>query len=84
MPEINLDLSLSWFFEFQAPGHERAVLDLWENQKGVSNVYLTYFDYFFWGQYKLGDWEAPEGGWTPNPPDKSSTVNEYRYSNTAS
>ena len=26
-----------------------SVLDLWENQRGVSNVFLTYFDYFFGG-----------------------------------
>ena len=25
----------------------RTVHDLWENQRGVSNVFLTYFDYFF-------------------------------------
>ena len=43
------------------------VLDSWENQRGVSNVFLTYFDYFCGGQYKLGGREAPEWGLTPPP-----------------
>ena len=30
--------------------------------EGVSNVFLTNFDHFFGGQYKLGSWEATGGG----------------------
>ena len=43
--------------------------------EGVSNVFLTYFDYFSGGQYKFRGWETPEGVLTPPPPtpDKSST-----------
>ena len=37
-------------------------------QEGVSNVFLTVFDYFLGGQWKLGGWEAPEGVKPPNPP----------------
>ena len=29
---------------------------------GVSNVFLTYFDYFFGGQYKLGGLRGTRGG----------------------
>ena len=49
-----------------------AVVDSWENQRGVSNV-LTYFEYFFGGQYKLGGWEVLEGRGEPSPFNKSST-----------
>ena len=56
-------------------GHDWPVLDLWENQRGVSDVFLTYFDYFSGSQYNLGGcWEAPEGGLNPPTPNKSSTV----------
>ena len=38
-----------WMSKWNHP-YDSAVLDLWENQKGeVSNVFLTYFDYFFGG-----------------------------------
>ena len=45
-----------------------AVLDLWETQRGVSNVFLTYFNSFFGGQYKLGRFEVTRGGYPPPPP----------------
>ena len=35
--------------------------------EGVSNVFLTYFDYFFGGQYKLG-LRCIRGGLNPQPP----------------
>ena len=43
----------------------------------VRNVFLTYFDYFSGGQYKLGGLRGTRGrGLTPpSPLDKSSTVN---------
>ena len=51
-----------------------SLLDLWENQRGVRNVFLTYFDYFFGGHFKHGGIitnmaegrKAPEGG-VPQP-----------------
>ena len=39
-----------------------------------SNVFLTYFDYFFGGQYKLGGLRGTR--WGVKPPDKSSTDNK--------
>ena len=51
-----------------ARGWSLTVLDLWENQRGVSNVFLTYFDSFFGGQYKLGGLRGTRGGLTPPPP----------------
>ena len=44
--------------------------------RGFSNVFLTYFDYFFVGvNTNLEGWEAlGEGVKPPQPPDKSSTV----------
>ena len=44
------------------------VVDLWENHRGVSNVFLTYFDYFFGVNTNLEGLEAPEGVKSPNPP----------------
>ena len=41
-----------------------AVLD-WENQRGVSNVFVTYFDYFYGGHYKLGGLRGTRGGVKP-------------------
>ena len=42
------------------------VLHLWENQRrGVSNVFLTYFDYFFGGQYELGKLRGTREGVKP-------------------
>jgi hypothetical protein len=37
--------------------------------EGISNVFLTYFDYFFGGQYKLGRFRGTRE--ELNPPDKS-------------
>ena len=49
-----------------------AVLDLWENQwggGGGSNVFWLILTIFSGGHYKLGGWEAPDGGVKPsNPP----------------
>ena len=42
------------------------VLDLWENQMGVSNVFLTHFDSFWGGQYKNGGLRCTRGGYTPS------------------
>ena len=41
---------------------------------GVSNVFFTYFDYFFGGQYKLGGREVPEGVKTSTPPKNRALV----------
>ena len=42
---------------------------------GVSNVFLTYFDYFFGGQYKLGGRvERHQMEVKPPTPDKSSNA----------
>ena len=46
------------------------VLDLWENQRGVSNVFLTDFDYLFGGQYKLGGLRGTRGGLNPPTPQQ--------------
>ena len=43
------------------------VLDLWDNQRGVSKVFLTYFDYFSGGQYNWGV-ERHQRGLPPPPP----------------
>ena len=40
----------------------RTVLDLWENQRGASNVYLTYFDYFLGVNTNLGGVERHQRG----------------------
>ena len=62
MAEVASHGRFRWF------GHlGEAVLDLWENQN------LTYFDYFFGGQYKLGESIGTRGGVKPPTPDKSST-----------
>ena len=47
-----------------------AALDLWENQRGVSNVFLTYFDFFSegGGQYILGGVERHQRGVEPPTP----------------
>ena len=46
-----------------------------ETKGRVSNVFVTYFDYFFWGggQYKLGGLRGTRGGLNPSTPGKSST-----------
>ena len=51
--------------------------------EGISNVFLTYFDYFSEGQYKLGGWEAPEGGGlNPQPPtNRALILSQYLISN---
>ena len=41
---------------------EGPVLDLWENQRGVSNVFLTYFDYFLGVNENLGVVRHQKGG----------------------
>ena len=38
------------------------VVDLWENQRGVSNVFLTYFDYFSGINTNLGVERHQRGG----------------------
>ena len=49
------------------------VLDLWENQRGSAMYFWLILTIFSRDQYKLGGWEAPEGGLNPQPSDKSST-----------
>ena len=54
----------------------QTVLDLWENQRGgVSNVFWTYFDYFFEGcQYKLGGFKGTRGGGGVNLPTNRALI----------
>ena len=45
------------------------VLNLWENQMGVSNIFLTYFDYFREVDTNLGIERPQRGrGVKPQPP----------------
>ena len=39
-----------------------SVLDLCKNQKGVSNIFLTYFDYFFGGSIQTWGLRGTRGG----------------------
>ena len=55
----------------------KPVLDLWENQRGVSNVFLTYFDYFFGGQYKLEVVERHQMGFKVGIHSRGSNRSEY-------
>ena len=42
--------------------NQGAVLDLWENQRGVGNVFLTNFDYFFGGSIQTWGLERHQRG----------------------
>ena len=41
--------------------------------EGVSNEILSYFDYLFGGQYKLGGLGGTRGGLNPQPPTNRCT-----------
>ena len=48
-----------------------------ENQRGVSNVFLTCFDYFFWRINTNLGVKRKQRGVKPPTPDKSSTENTF-------
>ena len=57
-------LMLHWSNKYPCAAWQKvyAVLDLWENQRGVSDVFLTDFDYFLGVNENLGVERHQRGG----------------------